>query len=110
MRERVFTPGEKAWLVENYPHRKDYFIRRHLHISQQRLDMVAEEMGLQKVVITRNALPKQRTSFCVSGSNGYCLDCAEYKEGGICRKTGKVIGALWRMNCFTKGGEIPPYS
>ena len=35
-------------------------------------------------------------------SEGYCLDCALYKVGGICGKSGRLTGALHYKNCCTK--------
>lgn len=33
---------------------------------------------------------------------GYCLDCALYKVGGICGKSGRLTGALHIKNCCTQ--------
>lgn len=33
---------------------------------------------------------------------GYCLDCALYKVGGICGKSGRLTGALQIKKCCTQ--------
>lgn len=118
MRERTFTKKELDWLRENYPTSSDYKIRTHLHMGQGRLQMLVEEMGLEKEDPEkfRNKIPvegKVKVKVDITrdegAPGGVCMDCDYYKIGGICGRTGKEICALWKKRCFTKHLELSVY-
>jgi hypothetical protein len=105
-RKREWSEEEMEWLKENYPYMTDYKLRTHLHMSQERLIKLAKEFGWQKVNHPANVglfTPKKKTKKVLhqeEDSQGYCMDCSFYRPGGLCKKTGKDVGALWMKKCF----------
>lgn len=118
MRERTFTKKELDWLRENYPTSSDYKIRTHLHMGQGRLQMLVEEMGLEKedpekfrhkIPVDGRVKFKKDITKDKEASGSVCMECAYYRQGGVCGRTGKDICALWKKRCFTKHLELSVY-
>lgn len=106
---RQFTEEEKQWLIEHYQTSKQKDCARHLHCSDGVIRRVAKELGIYEYRKTydnteANKEKKAVTKESNQENQGYCMDCAWYKVGGICGKNGKVIGALQKKNCFKERG------
>lgn len=104
MRERIFSSEEIEWLKANYATKSDHACRTYLHISYERLWLIATELGLEKkpIILPKTAPKKTKKVLYMdqSVSINFCIDCIRYREGGFCSKTGKPIGALWQKECF----------
>ena len=96
-------------MKDNYPTKPNYVCREHLHICYERLRLLVNELGLQKeksgkVKVKLYNRPKKKNQYEDEISKGYCLNCLFYLNGGVCGKTGKEVGALWKKKCFN--GEV----
>lgn len=115
MRSRQpLTEKQIAWFKDHYLIRKDKEVMDRLNIGAKRLSSLAKAHGLEKPKKERKestGKPMVKNPIYLDeGCTRYCLDCLHYQTGGICRKSGNAIGALWQKRCFTEGGENPPYS
>ena len=102
---RQFTEEEKQWLIEHYHTLKQKDCARHLHCSGGVIRRVAKELGIYEYRKTYDNTEANKAQKAVSkqtnqGNQGYCMDCALYKAGGICGKNGRETGALHKKNCF----------
>lgn len=101
MAKRVFTEEELAWLEANYQQMTLRDCAKHLQISKDLVSKTAKRLGLdigkkRPVEAQKNVAPDVN-----QGDEGYCLDCALYKIGGLCGKSGRLTGALHKKKCFT---------
>lgn len=102
MAKRVFTEEELAWLEANYQQMSLRDCAKHLLISKDLVSRTAKRLGLdigkkRPVEARKNLAPGVN-----GGDEGYCLDCALYKIGGMCGKNGRLTGALHKKKCFTQ--------
>ena len=100
MAKRVFTEEELAWLEANYQQMTSRDCAKHLLISKDLVSRTAKRLGLdigkkRPVEARKNVAPGIN-----QGVEGYCLDCALYKIGGMCGKTRRLTGALHKKKCF----------
>lgn len=101
MAKRVFSEEELAWLEANYQQMTLRDCAKHLQISKDLVSRTAKRLGLdigkkRPVEARKNVAPGVN-----QGDEGYCLDCALYKIGGMCGKNGRLTGALHKKKCFT---------
>ena len=102
MGKRVFTEEELAWLEANYQTMTLRDCAKHLQISKDLVSRTAKKLGLDigkkiPVEARKNVAPNVNQA-----DDGYCLDCAFYKAGGICAKSKRQTGALHKKKCFTQ--------
>ena len=102
---KPLTPSEVEWLKEHFPTHTNNFCRRHLGIGYDRFLKIIQELKLERPKGTHGNLVdlivyKKKKVHIDEEAKGYCLDCLNYREGGICIKSGKWVGALWEKKCF----------
>ena len=102
MAKREFTEEEIAWLQDNYHSLTLKDCARHLQISKDLVRKTATRLGLDLVRKIACVPDDTITANVNQGGEGYCLDCARYKEGGVCGKNGRLTGALHQKKCFIK--------
>lgn len=106
MKKCKWTLEEIQWLKENFATKTDHFCRNHLHVSYKRLWEKAEELGLKKEKPSdfekdRQVQVKTKKKCLHEDENAqnYCLTCTYYLHGGLCTKTQRWVGALWKKKC-----------
>ena len=104
MAKREFTEEELSWLEANYHTLTLKDCARHLQISKDLVRKTANKLGLDLVRKTACVPDGSIMPNVIQGNAGYCIDCALYKEGGICKKNGRSIGALHMKSCFKSKG------
>ena len=95
-----FTQEHRDWLRDNYPLLSNKQCRKYLGCGFDRLKVLVEELGMEWKTYTPAAKIRMERHHDREANGGYCIDCKRYREGGICGKNGKEIGALWQKKCF----------
>lgn len=90
--------------MENYPHMSNKQCQKHLHCGNAYLRQLVKDCGFAYKVRTKvdNPKPVKKCDWEDVNAKGYCIDCSFYIRNGICGKTGKSVGALWKKKCLKK--------
>ena len=96
------TQEDIEWVRENYLTTSTRAAAAYLKIGYRRLKEITEELGLHKkpVEVKPKEKKKKKVLHEDEDTKGYCMDCKIYQYGGICAKSDKWVGALWRKKCF----------
>lgn len=95
----VLTEEEQSWLVNNYESMLQPDIARCLGVSTETVRKYVQKLGVRKAR-KKKAKPVVEVNPIPALLEGYCIDCAYYMVGGICRNTGRSTGALNKKHCF----------
>ena len=98
----MLSAEEEQWLRENYKKISQNKIAKHLMISSNTVREIAKRMGIFDGNKFVYSAAKVEITTMVELGDGYCLDCGNYRNGGICERDGRLIGALHKKSCFTK--------
>ena len=103
MRGKQFTDEDRQWLKDNYPHLSNKQCMVHFGCGSERLKTLVEECGLEyKLQVLTPKKKKKPIWIDNDNCTSFCLDCKDYIKTGICGKTGKDVGALWKKKCFNQ--------
>ena len=97
----TLSESEQAYLIENTGKHKQTDLAKWLEVSVATVAKYQRQLGLRKdrAPIKRSKFRVKKVAPIMQGA-GYCLDCINYREGGLCRRSGKSVGALHKKECF----------
>lgn len=90
----------KNFLIANYGTVRQIDIAKHLGVSVATVKVWGTQLHLTSPKTTKKEkliFPQEPLEL-----KGYCQDCALYRPGGSCSKTGRYTGALNKKKCFTE--------
>lgn len=95
-----WTDEEIQWLKDNFADNTTHYCVKVLHAGVRRILAKAQELGLTKRLPPKPEKKVKPPIYLDERAQGYCMDCAEYKEGGYCTNKKTEVGALWKKKCY----------
>ena len=100
--KKVLTAEEEKWFRENYGKLSQNKMAKQLMISANTVREIAIRLGMKPRSQYQESKEKEEMPRILEYGNNYCIDCEHYREGGICSRNGRIIGALHKKSCFEK--------
>ena len=101
VRKTVLSEEGQKWLSIHSDKFNQIDLSKRLGVSIKTIATYQRELGLKEKRKENSKSKKsaEKPNHFQSG-DGYCLDCINYSIGGLCRRNGKMIGALHMKECF----------
>ena len=94
------SESEQQWLIENYPTTSRENCAKYLMVSGNTITRFVKELGIKKKHKPSCREPEPNVNGIRSAGKGYCIDCRDYRKGGVCGRNNRLIGGLHQKECF----------